>query len=148
MAKQYRLGVARRFVNAIISRRIRAGKSVGAGIRLITTIGRKSGLKRTNPVTIVEVDGAEWLVAPYGAVSWVRNLRVTGTATLRRGTETLGITAIEVGPSEAAPVLKHYITEVEVVRPFFDVRHDDSVEAFVGFAQDKPVFRIEPRPGR
>jgi deazaflavin-dependent oxidoreductase (nitroreductase family) len=49
-----------------------------AGIRpfwLLTTRGRKTGRPHTNPVTLVEQDGRSWLVAPYGAVSWVQNAR-------------------------------------------------------------------------
>jgi len=146
MTRKYRLGAGRRLINRIITKRVRAGKSVGADVRLLTTIGRKSGLERTTPVTIVKVGGTEWLVAPYGAVAWVHNLRASGTATLARGDESLEVRAAQAAPEEAAPVLKHYITEVKVVRPFFDVDHDDPVEAFIGIAPDKPVFEIKSLP--
>ena len=143
MAKQYRLGFVRRLVNRIVSSRVRAGKSASADVRLLTTIGRKTGLPRTNPVTIVEVDGAEWLVAPYGPVAWVHHLRAVGTATLATDGDPVEFRAVEVDAATAAPVLKHYITEVKVVRPFFDVGPDAPAEAFIGVAPDKPVFRIE-----
>ena len=146
MARDYRLGAGRRLINRIVAKRVRAGKSVGADVRLLTTIGRKSGLERTTPVTIVEVGGNEWLVAPYGAVAWVHNLRASGTATLAKGDESLGVRAVEATPAEAAPVLKHYITEVKVVRPFFDVSHEDPVASFIDIAPGKPVFEIEALP--
>jgi deazaflavin-dependent oxidoreductase (nitroreductase family) len=143
MAKQYRLGFMRRLVNRVITNRVRSGKSVGADVRLLTTIGRKTGEQRTNPVTIVAVGGAEWLVAPYGPVAWVHNLRATGTATLSTAGDPVEFRAIEANAPEAAPVLKHYITEVKVVRPFFDVAPDAPQEAFIEIAAQKPVFRIE-----
>jgi len=143
MARQYRLGFMRRVVNRIVSRRVGTGKSVGADVRLLTTIGRKTGLPRTNPVTIVTLVGVDWLVVPYGPVAWVHNLRAAGTATLTTEGDPVAFRAVEVNAATAAPVLKHYITEVKVVRPFFDLGPDAPVEAFVGIAPDKPVFRIE-----
>jgi len=143
MTKEYRLGAARRLINRIVTRRVRAGKSVQGDVRLLTTIGRRSGLERTTPVTIVKVGGAEWLVAPYGAVPWVLNLRSAGTATLSKGEESLEIRVSEVGVEEAAPVLKHYVAQIRVVRPFFEVRPDEPVEAFEIAALEKPVFRVE-----
>ena len=95
MAKQYRLGFMRRLVNRVITNRVRSGKSVGADVRLLTTIGRKTGEQRTNPVTIVAVGGAEWLVAPYGPVAWVHNLRATGTATLSTAGDPIEFRAID-----------------------------------------------------
>jgi deazaflavin-dependent oxidoreductase (nitroreductase family) len=143
MARQYRLGVIRRLVNRIVTGRVRAGKSVGGDVRLLTTVGRKTGLQRTNPVTIVEVGGAEWLVAPYGPVAWVHNLRAAGTATLATDGDPVEFRAVEADAATAAPVLKHYITEVKVVRPFFDVAPDAPLDAFTAVAPGKPVFRIE-----
>jgi deazaflavin-dependent oxidoreductase (nitroreductase family) len=52
---------------------------------LLTTRGRKTGRARTTPVILVQQDKQRWLVAPYGAVSWVLNARAAGRVTLRRG---------------------------------------------------------------
>ena len=142
MARQYRLGAVRRLVNRVVAKRVAAGKGLGADVRLLTTVGRRSGLDRTTPVTIVEVGGREWLVAPYGSVSWVHNIRANPRATLTRGGTTSPFTAVEVSAEEAAPVLRHYVTRVKVVRPFFDASHDGPVETFAS-ESDKPVFRIE-----
>ena len=142
MAKQYRLGIFRRLINRVVTRRVTAGKSVGADVRLLTTTGRRSGLPRTTPVTIVEVEGEEWLVAPYGSVSWVHNIRANPRASFTKGSATTSFTAVEVSPEEAAPVLHRYVTEVKVVRPFFDASHDGPAEAFAS-EPDKPVFRID-----
>jgi deazaflavin-dependent oxidoreductase (nitroreductase family) len=143
MARTYRLGAVRRMINRIVSRRIEAGKPAGDGIHLLTTVGRRSGLERTIPVTIVETGGHRWLVAPYGPVGWVHNVRASGTATLTAEGVTTRVRVTEADPAEAAPVLKHYVTRVKVVRPYFDASFEDPVEAFEALAAEKPVFRIE-----
>jgi hypothetical protein len=58
--------------NAMVSVLARAG--IGP-IYLLSTRGRRSGRLRTTPVVPVEHAGKRWLVAPYGAVSWVHNAR-------------------------------------------------------------------------
>ena len=81
---------------------------------LLTVAGRRSGAPRTTPVTLVEEGGRRWLVAPYGEVAWVRNLRSAGKATLARGGRTQQIAIREVNAEEAAPVLKLYATRVPI----------------------------------
>ena len=68
--------------NAVVSVLARAG--IGP-FWLLTTRGRKTGRTYTNPVTLVEENERRWLVAPYGAVSWVHNARAAGRVTIRRG---------------------------------------------------------------
>jgi hypothetical protein len=97
------------------------------------------------PVTLVEEGQERWLVAPYGEVGWVRNARAAGAVTLTRGRR-LEIVAIrELGPTEAAPVLKRYVTSVPITRPFFDVTPESHLGAFEAEAARHPVFRLLPR---
>jgi deazaflavin-dependent oxidoreductase (nitroreductase family) len=88
-----RMSRGRRVGDAIISVLIRAG--VVPSSYLLTTRGRRTGLQRTNPVTIVEGEGKRWLVAPYGPVSWVHNARASGRVTLRRRTAKPSTTRFE-----------------------------------------------------
>ena len=76
--RQFRLNRRERIGNTIVSLLARAG--IGP-IWLLTTRGRKTSRPRTNPVVPVEQDGRLWLVAPYGAVSWVHNARAAGRVT-------------------------------------------------------------------
>ena len=76
-ARQYRPGRGRHVENTIMSALVRAGLVPRS--YLLTTRGRTTGLPRTNPVVPVDHDGRRWLVAPYGAVSWVHNARAAGT---------------------------------------------------------------------
>jgi deazaflavin-dependent oxidoreductase (nitroreductase family) len=142
MAKSYRLGLSRRLVNALVQGLLRVGLA-GGHAYLLGVPGRRSGRIYSTPVILVE-DGERWLVAPYGEVSWVLNARAAGQATLSRGRHREEIKVSEVGPQESAPVLREYLRQVSVVRPFFDVSPDSPLEAFVAEAGRHPVFRIEP----
>jgi hypothetical protein len=94
-------------------------------------------------VVLVEQDGQRWLVAPYGVVQWVRNIRAAGTATLTRCRHSEEITVTELPPQEAAPVLKQYLSHVSGgVRSYFDTMKDSPIEAFVREASRHPVFQI------
>lgn len=112
------------------------------GICSLTVRGRISGEPRTTPVTPLELDGRTHLVAPYGVVGWVRNLRAAGEATLQRG-RTHRIRATELPPAEAAPVLREYVRRIKMVRPYVAAGPDDDLAAFEAIAADHPVFSIE-----
>jgi deazaflavin-dependent oxidoreductase (nitroreductase family) len=141
MAAAYHLGGWRRLLNGLVRILLRVGLAPRR-IYLLTVHGRRSGTPYSTPVTLVEAGTNRWLVAPYGEVSWVRNARATGRVTLSRGRRSETVAIVELGPAEAAPVLKQYITDVPITRPFFDAKPDSSVEAFVAEARRHPVFRI------
>jgi deazaflavin-dependent oxidoreductase (nitroreductase family) len=141
MAATYRLSRGRRRLNTPVRTLLR----MGLGPRhtyLLTVRGRRSGVLYCTPVTLVEADGQRWLVAPYGEVSWVRNARVAGQVTLSRGRRSETVAIVELGPEEAAPILKQYVTEVPITHPFFDATPDSPLQAFVAEAHRHPVFRI------
>lgn len=141
VAQTYRMTLGRRLANAFV----RAMLAVGVPIRdtyVLTVRGRRTGRPHSTPVRLVEENGQRWLVAPYGPVNWVRNARAAGQVTLSRGRKLETVAIEELGPTESAPVLKRYLEEVPIVRPFFDVTPDSSLEAFAAEAPRHPVFRI------
>ncbi len=140
MARTYRLTRARRLINVVIERLALLGLG-GRHTYLLTVHGRTTGRPHSTPVTLVE-NGGRWLVAPYGEVGWVRNARASGTVTLRRGRRSETVRIEQVGPAEAAPVLREYIRRVAVTRPFFDAGVDSPLETFEAEASRHPVFRI------
>ena len=140
MARTYRLGVARRFVNAVMSPLTRVGLA-GRHAYLLTVRGRTTGKFYSTPVILVE-NGERWLVAPYGEVGWVRNARAAGEVEISRRGRSQALQIEEVAPEQAAPVLKQYLKSVAVVRPFFDVKPDSPIEQFVAEAPGHPVFRL------
>ena len=109
---------------------------------LLTTRGRKTGRPHTNPVTLVEQDGRSWLVAPYGAVSWVHNARAAGRVCIRRGRGSFDYSVREVGPDEAAPILKRYVGIASAARPYFQASKDSPVGVFRAEAHRHPVFEL------
>ncbi|HEY4912034.1 MAG TPA: nitroreductase family deazaflavin-dependent oxidoreductase [Methylomirabilota bacterium] len=142
MAARYQRGLARRAVNRLVRLLVRLGSGPERTF-LLTVPGHRSGAPRSTPVTLVEEGGRRWLVAPYGEVAWVRNVRAAGNATLSRGGHTDEIALREVGADEAAPVLKLYVTRVPITRPYFDVRPGSDLDAFRAEAPRHPVFAIE-----
>jgi deazaflavin-dependent oxidoreductase (nitroreductase family) len=139
--RQYELNTWRRAANWMITRLLRLGLPIW-NTYLLTVRGRKTGKPRTTPITLATIDGQRYLVAPYGAVNWVKNARAAGEVTLSRGRTRETIPVTELSPQEAAPVLKHYVEQIPIVRPFFQVRPDSPVEAFEQEVDDHPVFRL------
>jgi deazaflavin-dependent oxidoreductase (nitroreductase family) len=144
MAATYRLGVARRLANRVVRVLLRMGLGPPRTY-LLTVRGRKTGAIYSTPVTLVERSGQRWVVAPYGNVAWVRNARAAREVTLTRGRRVETVSIAELGPEEAAPILKQYITEIPITRPFFDVRPHSSLTDFAAEAPRHPVFRVLAR---
>ncbi len=143
MVKKYRVNAMERAINAVFRLLTRLG--LGAKYRHILTVrGRKTGKEYSTPVDVMENGGRRFLVAPYGVVNWVRNLRASGEATLTRGGRTERVRAVELSPRDRAPVLRQYITEVGLTRPYFDVTPESSNEEFAAEAPRHPVFEIRP----
>jgi deazaflavin-dependent oxidoreductase (nitroreductase family) len=132
-------------INPIARCLLAAGIPMGPNV-LVTIRGRKSGLPRTTPLTIVEFSGRQWLMAPYGEVNWVRNLRAArrATITVRRRQEE--VTAVELGPTEAVAFFRDVLgprvqrTRVGawIVRHLDQVDLDHPEEA----AKGRPVFEL------
>jgi deazaflavin-dependent oxidoreductase (nitroreductase family) len=141
MAKTYKVNFATRMANSLLMTLLRAGVNMGT-MSLLTVRGRKSGQPHSVPVRLIEQDSQCWLVAPYGVVQWVRNLRAAETATLTRGRHSETISVTELPAQEAAPLLKEYLLNVAVVRPYFDVTIDSPLEAFEFEVPRHPVFHI------
>lgn len=145
MPKVYRASLATHVRNALILALLRSGVRMGKTSQL-TLQGRRTGALRTVALIPLDRDGERFLVAPYGEVQWVRNLRAAGTARLTRGHVSEMITATELSARQAAPVLKQYLSEVVWVRPYFDVAPDAPLDAFEREASRHPVFQIAPTP--
>ncbi|ASU83382.1 DUF385 domain-containing protein [Nocardiopsis gilva YIM 90087] len=139
----FRMTKLRRTANAVIGGFIKYGVSP-SDMQLLTTRGRTSGFLRTTPVSLVENELGRFLVAPYGEVDWVRNIRKDGYATLRHGGWIELISVVDVDPERAAPVLREYLQHprVAIVGPYFKAAPDSPLEWFADEAQAHPVFEI------
>ena len=136
MAKEYQ---APKTINRITMwlSRIGVGRS-----ETMTTVGRKSGERRDVPVSPISIDGSEYLVAPYGEVSWVRNVRADPDVTLRHGSRVRNVRLVEV-TDEAAEVVKAYWDREKYPRQYMDVPGAARVEDFADVVGRFPVFRVE-----
>jgi deazaflavin-dependent oxidoreductase (nitroreductase family) len=142
MAKTYHINVATRMRDALFLALLSAGVNMGT-TSLLTVRGRTSGQPHTVPVILVEQDGQRFLVAPYGVVQWVRNLRAAGTAMLTRGRRSETIAVSELPAREAAPVLKQYLLHGARVGAYFDATKNSPLAAFELEAARHPVFQIK-----
>ena len=141
MSKTYHVNIATRTRDALFMTLLRAGVKMGT-TSLLTVRGRKSGQPHTVPVIPVEQDGERFLVASYGVVQWVHNLRAAGAATVTRGRHSETISVTELPAQQAAPILKQYLSQVPTVRSYFDATPDSPLEAFEREAPRHPVFQF------
>ena len=139
--KPYRRSLWRRALNGVVRPLARLGLA-GARTHVLTVEGRKSGRRWSTPVSIVRLGDERFLVAPYGERNWVLNARAAGRVDLRRGRISERLTVRELGPAEAAPVLREYLRRNRVTRPFFGVSAESSTEDWLAEAPRHPVFRL------
>src|SRR5262245_60877414 len=133
------------FFNRLAKLLITAGVPMGPNI-LITVRGRKSGLPRTTPVTLIENAGRRGLIAPFGEVNWVHNLRAAGQATITAGRRKEEVTAVELGYPEAVEFIRDVLAPVArriplggwIVRNVDKIDYDHPEEA----AKGRPVFEL------
>lgn len=161
MAKPYRVNAFMRINNTIILSLLRLGIKLWS-FSLLTVRGRKSGKPIVTPVAILVQDQQRYLIATYGVVNWVRNLRAaTGMATLTRRRHSEQIHAIELSPEAAAlifrealrsgppgvPAVIFRVYRALMVLPYLDVTENSSLEEFEREVLAHPVFLIQPAMG-
>ena len=97
-----------RLFNPIARRILKRGPLLGPNA-LITVRGRKSGLARTTPIALVEIEGKRWVIGTFGEVNWVRNLRSAGEATLSVGKRREEVLATELDHKAATAFFRDVI---------------------------------------
>ena len=134
-----------RWANTVMTWMLRRGAGPPF-LRLLTVDGRISHQPRTTPVAPVTRDGHVWIVAPYGTVAWVRNVRASQRVELRRGREQQSYHARELEPADAVPVLRAYLSmpTERFVRSQFDITSTSSDDAVIADALHHPVFALTP----
>jgi deazaflavin-dependent oxidoreductase (nitroreductase family) len=141
MADTYQLWEGRRLLNALVRVAVRLGVAPKR-FYLLTVRGRKSGRLYSIPIIVLTRGGERWLIAPYGERAWVRNARAAGRVTLSRGRQRETLAVREVGPEDAAPILKQYLGQTPITRRFFDVTPQAPLADFAREAPRHPVFRL------
>jgi deazaflavin-dependent oxidoreductase (nitroreductase family) len=132
------------FANRIMGWLARRGWSPGFMVDL-EVAGRKSGKIFTTPVNVLDQDGARYLVCPRGIAGWVRNARVSGEVTLRRGgwSESYALTELE-DAAKPALLAEYLVIYKGAVQRYFPVKAGSGAEAMVNHASHYPVFKADP----
>jgi deazaflavin-dependent oxidoreductase (nitroreductase family) len=133
-----------RFLNPVFKSLLALGVPMGPDV-LLTVRGRRSGLPRSTPVAVAEIDGRLWLVSPWGEVDWVRNLRAAGHATITSGRRKHQVTATELAGESAVSffrdVLNPYLQRNAFAR--WIVRNLDTIpEDPIAAAEGRFVFEL------
>jgi deazaflavin-dependent oxidoreductase (nitroreductase family) len=141
VSRPYRLSQGRRAINAVVRPLTRLGL-IGPRTHLLTVPGRRTGRPWTTPVSLLELGGERFAVAPYGERNWVKNARAAGGVDLRRGRRDEHVIVEEVTGAAAVTVLREYYRRGRFTRPFFEVALDSPDEAWLAEAPRHPVFRL------
>jgi hypothetical protein len=111
--------------------------------RLLSVPGRSTGLLRTTPVAIVEIDGHRYIVAGWETSDWVRNARAAGLGMIGRGRHVERVRLTELPVNERLPILREFARNVRGGRAFLTVRADASDDDFARASANHPTFRLD-----
>jgi len=157
MAKPYRVNTFVRISNTVMSSLLGLGITLWS-FSLLTVRGRKSGKPIVTPLAIFVHDQKRYLIATYGVVNWVCNLRAAaGLATLTRRRQSEKIHAIELSPAAAAlvfrealrsgppgvPTVIFRVYRALLVLPYLGVTEHSSLEEFEREVLTHPVFLVQ-----
>jgi deazaflavin-dependent oxidoreductase (nitroreductase family) len=134
----------------VVRRLLAAGVPLGPN-GLITVAGRKTGLPRTTPVTLIHSADRRYVLGVYGEVDWVRNLRAAGRARITvhgrprdvRARELTSEEAVAFFRDEFGPLVRHYGGIAAWI-----VKHIDHIDVRdpVGAARGRTVFELTLQP--
>ena len=114
---------------------------------VLTVPGRRSGVARNTPVSVLRLDGDRYLLAGYPTAEWPRNVRAAGgLATLARGRRREAVRLVELEPAAAEPILRLWPERIpQGAKVMLDagVVPDTSQESFARLAGRCAVFRVE-----
>ena len=133
-------------VNRVVMALQRLGFVVGT-MHVLAVPGRRSGVYRSTPVSLLTVDGHRYIVAGLDDADWVLNARVAGRGMLHRGRTEEHVSLVELPVEDRAQILREFPRLVPQGVPFFTRLYGVTAdpEQFAGLAETCPVFRVERR---
>jgi len=133
-------------VNKVIIALNRCGLVVENGA-VLTVAGRRSGVPRHVPVSVLDHDGQRYLLAGYPSAEWPRNVRAAeGRAAITVGRQVEAVRLVELEEAAARAILRLWparIPQGAKVMRGAGVVPDLAPESFARLADRCPVFRIE-----
>ena len=150
-----------RVVNPLARWMMSVGIPTGSRNMLLTVRGRRSGVPRTVPVSMLELYGRRFVQASYSTDGWVRNLRAAGEATLTDHGHGVAVQSVELAPDQAAAIIRRALAPYRRsgllravlgphVRPpvavlmWARIRIDDTPQDYFGEAERHPLFELQP----
>jgi len=137
-------------LNPLIRRLLGIGMPMGPNA-LVTVRGRTSGEPRTFPAAVMHAGGRQYLIATFGEVNWVQNLRVAGTASIRRGRMEETFRAHELGRDLAEQALREALGPLlrsrlaaPMLRRWYGLSTKSTASDYRRAASVHPVFELEP----
>jgi hypothetical protein len=132
--------------NRVIIGLQRLGFVVGS-MHVLAVPGRRSGILRSSPVSLLTLGDHRYIVAGLDNADWVLNARVAGRGILHRGRTEEHVSLVELPVADRAPILREFPRLVPQGVQFFTRLYGVTVdpEAFAGLAEQCPVFRVERR---
>lgn len=116
---------------------------VPRGYYLLQVKGRKTGRVYSNPVSLVELRGVQFLVAPRGRTQWVRNVEASNAVVFTRGSSAKRCRLRPLADADKPPILHAYVEKYgAVVQRYFPVPAGSPPAAFAEIAGRYPVFEI------
>jgi deazaflavin-dependent oxidoreductase (nitroreductase family) len=138
-----------KLLNPITTTLMRLGVRPDPRMALLTIRGRKTGHDHTVPMGVFDRGGRKYIVAAFGEVNWVLNLRAAGAVTLSQGKRTARYAAEQVHGEEAALVLRDCLAAYlpsplagPMLRQRIGVTADAPLEVLAVEARRTPVFRL------
>ena len=136
-------------LNPITTTLMRLGVRPDPRLALLTIRGRKTGRDRTIPIGVFDRNGRKYIVAAFGEVNWVLNLRVAGAAVITQGARKATYLAEQVQGDEAALVLRECLAAYlpsplagPMLRQRIAVDADAPLDVLAVEAHRTPVFRL------
>jgi hypothetical protein len=133
-------------VNKVVILMNRLGLTVENGA-VLTVVGRRTGVHRRVPVSVMRWEGQRYLLAGYPGAEWPRNVRAAGgAATLAVARRAESIRLRELDAAAAEPILRAWPVRIpRGAKVMLDagVVPDVTPESFAALAGRCAVFRIE-----
>lgn len=112
---------------------------------LLEVKGRRTGRLYTTPVSVVEIGGTLFVVAPRGRTQWARNVESAPDVMLARGSRRRAYRVRALPDAEKPPVLSVYLERFRsVVQRYFPLPAGSPPAAFAPIAARYPVFQLQP----
>lgn len=138
-------------MNASMTERVLATSAApieegGYALRVVRTVGRRSGERRATPLGVARRDGHLYLISPQVGRDWVRNLHADPWCETEAGDERVEYRATVPEPTVAAAAVATYLRSVQVpwAVAAFPVPADASEAEIAEHLETIAVLRLDP----